>query len=207
MPGYDASLPISPSLEPPQLDADETLPTQIHPSYPFGRPPTYSRPAAVRRVALPNLMGTVEGVKWGRGEGWEEVGMEGVVERERGREVPPGMAVSSILGSEGDTVGVYGVNRTMKGGKEASSPGHGENRLACPWRRSPLLFSILEGQDARWKRRPVADQDEDRRRHRLAEFLSSLTLCLPISSRPPETLPLVIPLPSPSFPHIPSSSR
>lgn len=34
------------------------------------------------------------GGRWARGERWDELGMRGVVEVERTKEVPPGMAVS-----------------------------------------------------------------------------------------------------------------
>lgn len=41
------------------------------------------------------------GGRWGRGEGWEELGMREVVEVEKRKEVPPGMAVSpSTLGAD-----------------------------------------------------------------------------------------------------------
>ncbi|ORY31379.1 hypothetical protein BCR39DRAFT_480017 [Naematelia encephala] len=101
MPGYDESLPIPPHLEPPGLDADETLPSQIHPSYPFGRPPTISRPQRPWMSGPTNLLGTVgQGMKagdggishWARGEIWDELGLGQVVEPEEKREVPPGMA-------------------------------------------------------------------------------------------------------------------
>lgn len=133
MPGYDEHLPIPPHLEPPRLDADETLPSQLHPSYPFGRGVTKSRVGvAGKGKGVGNLLGTVgtggagagpaegsgssgkkggmgAGVgmgmeafgfgfgsgRAGRGEGWDELGMEEVVEKERYKEVPPGMAVSA----------------------------------------------------------------------------------------------------------------
>ena len=109
MPGYDQSLPIPPHLEPPRLDSDDTLPSQLHPSYPYGRPPTAGRPIRPWMSAPGNLLGTVgEGMgsesgggwmggRWGRGEGWDELGMRGVVEVEKRKEVPPGMAVSGTL--------------------------------------------------------------------------------------------------------------
>ena len=102
MPGFDESIPIPPHLELPRLDADETLPSQIHPSYPFGRPATVGKPI---RAGPGNLLGTVEGSesrgqvmggKWGRGERWVELGMGEVVEVEKRKEVPPGMAVSAL---------------------------------------------------------------------------------------------------------------
>ncbi|KAK4686106.1 hypothetical protein P7C73_g4024, partial [Tremellales sp. Uapishka_1] len=108
MPGFDESLPIPPHLEPPRLDADETLPSHLHPSYPFGRP--ISLGTARLGISsngissnIGNLLGTVgngngEGnfgsasVRWGRGEIWDELGIDDVVEKEKIKEVPPGMA-------------------------------------------------------------------------------------------------------------------
>ncbi|WVQ96849.1 hypothetical protein IAU59_003956 [Kwoniella sp. CBS 9459] len=116
MPGYDESLSIPPHLEPPRLDADETLPSMLHPSYPFGRPVSLGKKGSglgsglgSRGRGVGNLLGTVGdggdprngwgsgmGSGWGngdaRGERWEEWGLEDVVERERRKEVPPGMA-------------------------------------------------------------------------------------------------------------------
>ncbi|OCF30620.1 hypothetical protein I316_07748 [Kwoniella heveanensis BCC8398] len=114
MPGYDESLAIPPHLEPPRLDADETLPSMLHPSYPFGRPVSLGKKAGSgsRGRGVGNLLGTVgeggdprngwgygmgTGVGWGgggdaRGERWHEWGLEDVVEREKRKEVPPGMA-------------------------------------------------------------------------------------------------------------------
>lgn len=109
MPGFDESIPVPLHLEPPRSDGDEILPSQMHPSYPLGRP-TYGKGKGVsgkggRKVG--NLLGTVDawgrgmraeagavGGLWGggRGEVWEETGLEGVVEQEKRREVPPGMA-------------------------------------------------------------------------------------------------------------------
>lgn len=114
MPGFDEFIPVPGHLEPPRLDADETLPSQLHPSYPFGRPPTVGRPIRPWMGGPGNLLGTVGsgggekgmsgregeggqawmGGRWGRGEGWEEVGIREVVEVEKRKEVPPGMAVS-----------------------------------------------------------------------------------------------------------------
>ncbi|WVR06265.1 hypothetical protein IAU60_003295 [Kwoniella sp. DSM 27419] len=100
MPGYDESLYIPPHLEPPRLDADETLPSMIHPSYPFGRPVALGRKGYKGR-GVGNLLGTVgdgfAGSAWGGGAGdgretWDDWGLDDVVERERRKEVPPGMA-------------------------------------------------------------------------------------------------------------------
>lgn len=110
MPGFDESIPVPLHLEPPRGDGDEILPSQMHPSYPLGRP-TYGKGKRVsekgnRKVG--NLLGTVDawgrGLRteagaavgpWGggRGEVWEETGLQGVVAQEKLREVPPGMAV------------------------------------------------------------------------------------------------------------------
>ena len=115
MPGFDESIPVPAHLEPPRLDADETLPSQLHPSYPFGRPPSLGRPVRPWMGGPGNLLGTVGdgqgrgqgmeggmggvwmGGRWGRGEGWEELGLTEVVEVEERKEVPPGMAVSVLL--------------------------------------------------------------------------------------------------------------
>lgn len=113
MPGYDQSIPIPPHLEPPVADADETLPSQMHPSYPFGRPKTKGqgqKDPKGKGKGVGNLLGTsgagdVQGyggrtddwgaMRWGaRGEGWRELGIGGLLESEKKREVPPGMAVS-----------------------------------------------------------------------------------------------------------------
>jgi hypothetical protein len=108
MPGFDESLDIPPSLEPPRLDADETLPNLIHPSYPFGRPVGMGGAKLKGGKVVGNLLGTVgaagskgmgigTGVASGRRgpeERWDELGVEGLVEKRKGKEVPPGMAVS-----------------------------------------------------------------------------------------------------------------
>lgn len=113
MPGFDESLDIPPSLEPPRLDADETLPNLIHPSYPFGRPAGMgtAKGKGVKSV-VGNLLGTVGskglggtiGTGGGSGSGarrvaeerWDELGIEGLVEKPKGKEIPPGMAVSLL---------------------------------------------------------------------------------------------------------------
>lgn len=107
MPGFDESLDIPIHLEPPRTDADETLPNMIHPSYPLGRPGSGSRGRGVGAGSgagagvVGNLLGTIGGWETrgvvGRGEEedrWGEMGVEGMVEKQKGREVPPGMAVS-----------------------------------------------------------------------------------------------------------------
>ena len=115
MPGFDEFIPIPAHLEPPRQDADETLPSQLHPSYPFGRPRTVGRPVLPWLGGPRNLLGGVgrgEGAgessgsfggglgevwgseRWGRGEGWEELGLREVVEVEARKEVPAGIAVS-----------------------------------------------------------------------------------------------------------------
>ncbi|WVQ80720.1 hypothetical protein IAT38_002825 [Cryptococcus sp. DSM 104549] len=126
MPGYDESFSIPPYLEPPRIDADETLPSMVHPSYPFGRNVTLCAKSGGWRGkgGVGNLLGTVDGGGWGslgrgagsggglggdlglggggrgglrsegamRGGGWDEWGLDEVVEREKRKEVPPGMA-------------------------------------------------------------------------------------------------------------------
>ncbi|AFR95053.2 hypothetical protein C343_03143 [Cryptococcus neoformans C23] len=109
MPGFDESIPVPLHLEPPRGDGDEILPSQLHPSYPLGRP-TYGKGKGISGKAgrkVGNLLGTVDawgkgsrteagaaGEPWcgGRGEVWGETGLGVVVEEEKRREVPPGMA-------------------------------------------------------------------------------------------------------------------
>lgn len=98
MPGYDESLEIPSWLEPPRMDADETLPNMIHPSYPFGRP--HVGKSKGRKLGAGGAWGAgVGNLMTGEGraeEGWDELGDgEGLIEEKRGKEVPPGMAVSS----------------------------------------------------------------------------------------------------------------
>ena len=112
MPGFDESLEIPASLEPPRLDADETLPNLLHPSYPFGRPVSLGKSRAVKGLGVGNLLGSLGrgGLGMGMGGGgrgergmrnqedrWDELDQGGLVEREKGKEVPPGMAVCFIF--------------------------------------------------------------------------------------------------------------
>ncbi|CAD6586188.1 MAG: hypothetical protein TREMPRED_004350 [Tremellales sp. Tagirdzhanova-0007] len=116
MPGFDEFIPVPAHLEPPRQDADETLPSQLHPSYPFGRPRTVGRPVLPWLGGPRNLLGGVGrgegggessgsgggmgggmgelwgGERWGRGEGWEELGLREVMEVETRKEVPAGIA-------------------------------------------------------------------------------------------------------------------
>ncbi|WVQ65872.1 uncharacterized protein L199_004050 [Kwoniella botswanensis] len=108
MPGYDETLNIPIELEPPRFDADETLPNQIHPSYPYGRPQSLGKkPGGSKGKGVGNLLGTIgigmsmnlRGGEWtgetGRTGGqWQEWGLEEVKSSGGGgrREVPPGMA-------------------------------------------------------------------------------------------------------------------
>jgi hypothetical protein len=105
MPGFDESLEIPQSLEPPRLDADETLPNLLHPSYPFGRPVSLGKARAVKGLGVGNLLGSLGHGHGNLGMGmrgersrnqedrWDELDQGGLVEREKGKEVPPGMAV------------------------------------------------------------------------------------------------------------------
>jgi hypothetical protein len=93
MPGFDESLEIPQHLEPPRLDADETLPNMLHPSYPFGRPVGLGKMKSSKGGIGNLLLGRGSTPKEGRGE-WDELDIGGLVEREKGKEVPPGMAVS-----------------------------------------------------------------------------------------------------------------
>ena len=96
MPGFDESLEIPQHLEPPRLDADETLPNMLHPSYPFGRPVGLGKMKSSKGGIGNLLLGRGSTPKEGRGE-WDELDIGGLVEREKGKEVPPGMAVSLPL--------------------------------------------------------------------------------------------------------------
>jgi hypothetical protein len=108
MPGFDESLYIPQHLEPPRLDADETLPNMLHPSYPFGRPVSIvniNKSRIKGGIGIGNLIsGLGAGTGNGNGNGsrgvedrWDELGDGGLVEKEIGKEVPPGMAVSCFL--------------------------------------------------------------------------------------------------------------
>ncbi|CAK9780794.1 hypothetical protein CC85DRAFT_305569 [Cutaneotrichosporon oleaginosum] len=89
MPGFDENLDVPASLEPPRLDADEVLPSQLHPSYPFGRAPSGKKAAGGNlRAIAGNLMPQEDGPKWG------ELNLAPLLERPDGREVPPVMAGS-----------------------------------------------------------------------------------------------------------------
>ncbi|BEI83029.1 hypothetical protein CcaverHIS002_0308970 [Cutaneotrichosporon cavernicola] len=89
MPGFDENLDIPSSLEPPRFDADEVLPSQLHPSYPFGRASSGKKAAGgnLRSIAG-NMMPQQDGDKW------TELNLSALVERPDGREVPPVMAGS-----------------------------------------------------------------------------------------------------------------
>ena len=98
MPGYDESLEIPDWLEPPRMDADETLPNMIHPSYPFGRPSTGKGKGKGKGVGGwgAGAGGGIGNLMSGQGreeERWDELG-DGLIEEKKGKEVPPGMAVS-----------------------------------------------------------------------------------------------------------------
>lgn len=102
MPGFDENLDIPASLEPPRLDADEVLPSQLHPSYPFGRPKgdkgkTAGAGGNLRAIAG-NMMPQDEERRW------SELNLTAVVERPDGREVPPVMAVSWLWRSSEEEV-------------------------------------------------------------------------------------------------------
>ena len=96
MPGYDESLEIPDWLEPPRMDADETLPNMIHPSYPFGRPHTGKSSGAGSGAGKKGHGGGAGNLTSGQERGverWDELG-DGLIEDKKGKEVPPGMAVS-----------------------------------------------------------------------------------------------------------------
>lgn len=101
MPGFEEDVSYPAYLEPPRADADETLPSQVHPSYPFGRPKAGARPGlgggaglgggggagSVSRAAGSLLL------PGEREDAWDEMDMGAVLEKPDGREVPPVMAV------------------------------------------------------------------------------------------------------------------
>ncbi|WVW84570.1 hypothetical protein I302_106604 [Kwoniella bestiolae CBS 10118] len=108
MPGFDETLNIPIELEPPRFDADETLPNQIHPSYPYGRPVSLGKKSGGSKgKGVGNLLGTIgmgmsmdlRGGEWSGGSGrvggqWQEWGLDEVRGSGEGgrREIPPGMA-------------------------------------------------------------------------------------------------------------------
>ncbi|GMK53968.1 hypothetical protein CspeluHIS016_0105540 [Cutaneotrichosporon spelunceum] len=89
MPGFDENLDIPASLEPPRLDADEVLPSQLHPSYPFGRAPSGKKAAGGNlRAIAGNMLPQQDEDKW------DDLDLSALLERPDGREVPPVMAGS-----------------------------------------------------------------------------------------------------------------
>ncbi|RSH77352.1 uncharacterized protein EHS24_003312 [Apiotrichum porosum] len=95
MPGYDENVSFAAHLEPPRLDADETLPSQVHPSYPYGRPKTAgSKPGAGAGGAGARAAGNLLEPGGRMDEKWEELDLSAVLEHSDGREVPPVMAGS-----------------------------------------------------------------------------------------------------------------
>ena len=108
MPGFDQDIPIPLEHEPPRLDADETLPNMLHPSYPYGRPATLGRGSGRAgrggRGGPGNLLGTVGGSQldngvrgdWRGEEQWGELALGDFVEASAKKEVPPGMAVCPL---------------------------------------------------------------------------------------------------------------
>lgn len=99
MPGYDENVSFAAHLEPPRLDADETLPSQVHPSYPYGRPKTAgSKPGAGAGGAGARAAGNLLEPGGRMDEKWEELDLSAVLEHSDGREVPPVMAVSVPTG-------------------------------------------------------------------------------------------------------------
>ncbi|WWC70673.1 uncharacterized protein I206_104624 [Kwoniella pini CBS 10737] len=109
MPGFDESLDIPQEYEPPRFDHDETLPNQLHPSYPYGRPISLKNKQRIRNKGVGNLLSTIEGSigsnsrinmnmnmnlrggEWNSRE-WQEWGMENLKDQRGRREIPPGMA-------------------------------------------------------------------------------------------------------------------
>ncbi|KAL7419957.1 hypothetical protein Q5752_004920 [Cryptotrichosporon argae] len=108
MPGYDEDVLVPVHLEPPRADADETLPTQAHPSYPLGRPgPSTTGASGGGPGALGGIGGRAAAMDRGRkrkriadllrGEagdavGWPELATAGIMRKRDRKEVPPGMA-------------------------------------------------------------------------------------------------------------------
>jgi hypothetical protein len=77
MPGFDQNVAVPPHHEPPRMDADETLPSMMHPSYPYGRGPTVAK--ALRGGGLNGVIGVQVG-----GEGLGSVGLGYGAEQDRG---------------------------------------------------------------------------------------------------------------------------
>lgn len=94
MPGFDENLEIPPHLEPPRLDTDEVLPSQVHPSYPFGRATVVK--AGHKRTAVNSLLDPQHSQL-----AWDELNLGAIVEKPDGKEVPPVMAVSPQLRNVG----------------------------------------------------------------------------------------------------------
>ncbi|WWC88774.1 uncharacterized protein L201_003687 [Kwoniella dendrophila CBS 6074] len=113
MPGFDESINIPIEYEPPRFDSDETLPNQIHPSYPFGRPASLNRKGNnTKNKGISNLLGTLgsssrgmnmnlRGGEWSNkkhseaqgDDSWHEWGLDNDLLQNHGRkEIPPGMA-------------------------------------------------------------------------------------------------------------------
>lgn len=90
MPGFDENLEIPPHLEPPRLDSDEVLPSQVHPSYPFGRI-TNGKPGhkSGHKTTVNSLLEPQHAQL-----AWDELNLNAIVEKPDGKEVPPVMAVS-----------------------------------------------------------------------------------------------------------------
>lgn len=101
MPGFEEDVAYPAYLEPPRPDADETLPSQVHPSYPFGRPKVGSKLG----LTGPNAHGGASVSKQAgnlllpneREDVWTEMDMGAVLEKPDGKEVPPVMAVSQSI--------------------------------------------------------------------------------------------------------------
>lgn len=97
MPGFEEDVAYPAYLDPPRPDADETLPSQVHPSYPFGRPKVGSKLG----LTGPNAHGGASVSKQAgnlllpneREDVWTEMDMGAVLEKPDGKEVPPVMAV------------------------------------------------------------------------------------------------------------------
>lgn len=90
MPGFDEDVRVPVHLEPPRV-TDDTLPSQIHPSYPYGRP---KRPTTKGSKPPRAKVGSHLGPELDGDEKWSEINASALLEVPDGREVPPVMAVS-----------------------------------------------------------------------------------------------------------------
>ena len=101
MPGYDEYISVPEHLDPPQMGNDDTLPSQVHPSYPYGRPEIKKNGArGPGPRALDSAATSLLSVGEKRNNEWADLNLGALLERSDGKEVPPVMAVSLRCGLE-----------------------------------------------------------------------------------------------------------